>query len=227
MNKSGYRRKNYFIKKKLQLKITLSIVLTLLSVMLITGIGVYMGMWVSIIENFSSFKVSQNLENAKRIADYENARYGKGDFRLEKIFRQAELLSAQEKAALRNALQSVNKSLIPRLFIVVILIFLGGILLSHKVAGPLYRFERSARAIKEGNLRASFRIRKGDELQDTARALDEMAKSLRHDIEKIKDGVARLKEEVRALRGSVDPGKESMIRSTISEIDEILLKYNL
>ena len=227
MAKAAYKRRNYFIKKKLQLKITLAIVLTLLAVMLASGVSVYMGMWGSIIENFSSFKVSQNLENVKRMTDYEKARYAKGDFRLEKIFREAELLSAQEKQALKRGMKSVNRMLIPKLAVLVALIFLGGIFLSHKIAGPLYRFEKSANAIKEGNLRASFRIRKGDELQETAAVLEEMAKSLRHDIEKIKHGIARLKGEIHALKGSIDPGKESILKSTIAEIDEILTKYEI
>ena len=75
-----YKRKNYLVNKKFQLKYTLAIVAMLLVVMLATGFGLYMGMWGSIIENFSKFKVSQNLENVKRITDYEAARYQKGRY---------------------------------------------------------------------------------------------------------------------------------------------------
>ena len=89
-----HKRTHYLINKKFQLKYTLAIVGMLTVVMLATGIGLYIGMWSSIIENFSQFKVSENLENANRLAGYEEARYRKGDFRLEKIFREAELLSA-------------------------------------------------------------------------------------------------------------------------------------
>lgn len=227
MDKMPFRRKNYFVKKGLQLKLTASVVITLLVVMLVTGLAVYMGMWGSIIENFSSFKVSQNLENAKRMADYESARYGKGDFRLEKIFRQAELLSVQEKAALRKGLRSVNKSLIPKLAILVILIFLGGIFFSHKIAGPLYRFEKSARAIKAGDLRASFNIRKTDELQETAQVLNDMARSLRLDLERVKSGVEKLKEELSIAKAGLDHEKEAKLRKIITEIDETLLRYRV
>ena len=110
MPETTYKRKNYLRNKRFQLKYTLSIVAMLLVVMLVSGFGLYMGMWGSIIENFSNFKVSQNLENARRITDYEAARYNKGDYRLEKVFREAELLNTQEKSALKKALKSVNNS---------------------------------------------------------------------------------------------------------------------
>ena len=115
MTNSMHRRTHYLVKKSFQLRYTIAIALTILVVTLISSVGIYVGMWSSIIENFSKFKVSENLETAKRIAGYENARYGKGDFRLEKIFREAELLSAQEQDTLEGALRSVNQSLAPKI----------------------------------------------------------------------------------------------------------------
>ncbi len=215
MAETTYKRKNYLINKKFQLKYTISIVAMLLVVMLVSGFGLYMGMWGSIIENFSKFKVSQNLENAKRIADYENARYKKGDYRLERIFREAELLSAQEKDTLKNALQSVNKSLVPKIAILSVFIFFAGIFLSHKIAGPMYRIERSAEAIERGDLRVNFRVRRGDEMRDTAGALEGMVEALHDDIKKMKVETAVLKEKV----------KEESSRDILARIDSVLSKY--
>ena len=100
MTHEMHRRTHYLVDRHFQLKYTIAIAVTILAVMLVSGVGIYVGIWSSIIENFSKFKVSENLETAKRIAGYEEARYGKGDFRLEKIFREAELLSAQERDTL-------------------------------------------------------------------------------------------------------------------------------
>ena len=181
-----HKRTHYLINKKFQLKYTLAIVGMLTVVMLATGIGLYIGMWSSIIENFSQFKVSENLENANRLAGYEEARYRKGDFRLEKIFREAELLSAREKETLHNALNSVNKSLLPKIAVLIVVIFLAGILISHRIAGPMYRFEKSAEAIRDGDLSVNFNIRKTDEMHEMAVTLEEMAESLRKDMGEIK-----------------------------------------
>lgn len=181
-----YKRTHYLINKGFQLKYTIVIVATLLAVMLVSGVGIYVGMMSSIVENFSKFKISENLENAKRIAGYEEARYNKGDFRLEKIFREAELLSAKDQETLHNALNSVNRSLAPKMAVLVLLIFIGGIFISHRIAGPMYRFEKNAEAIRSGDLSVNFYVRKGDELKHTAMTLEEMLESLRHDIEKMK-----------------------------------------
>jgi methyl-accepting chemotaxis protein len=181
-----HRRTHYLINKRFQLKYTIAIAVTILAVMLASGAGIYIGMWSSIIENFSKFKVSENLETAERIAGYEEARYGKGDFRLEKIFRQAELLSAQEQETLHNALKSVNKALLPKMIILIAIIFVGGIFISHRIAGPMYHFEKSARAIRDGDLNVNFNIRKTDEMKDVAVDLEKMVESLHDDIAKIK-----------------------------------------
>jgi len=186
MTHEMHRRTHYLINRSFQLKYTFAIALTILAVMLISGIGIYVGMWSSIIENFSKFKVSENLETAKRIADYEGARYGKGDFRLEKIFREAELLSAKEQDTLHEALKSVNKALLPKMMVFVVIVFIGGIFVSHRIAGPMYHFEKSARAIRDGNLSVNFNVRKTDEMKETALSLEEMVESLRRDIDKIK-----------------------------------------
>jgi len=130
-----HRRTNYLVKRNFQLKYTIAIVVMMIAVMLVSGVGLYVGMWSSIIENFSKFKVSENLETAKRIAGYEDARYSKGDFRLERIFREAELLSVQEQDTLHNALKSVNRALLPKIIILVVVIFIGGIFVSHRMPG--------------------------------------------------------------------------------------------
>lgn len=220
-----YRRRNYLIKKHFQLKYTVSIVATLLIVMLVSGVGLYIGMWGSIIENFSKFKVSQELETAKRIAGYEQARYAKGDYRLERIFREAELLSEREKTAMKNALAGVNRSLLPKVLALACFIFIGGIFLSHKIAGPMYRIETSAEAIREGDLRVNFKIRKGDELKETASVLEEMAGSLRDDIQKIKAASIILEEKIDTLTKGLKPEDAGHMRSLIGEIYSVISKY--
>jgi methyl-accepting chemotaxis protein len=181
-----HRRTNYLVNKNFQLKNTAVITTTILAVMLVSGIWIYVGMWSSIIENFSKFKVSENLETARRIAGYEEARYGKGDFRLEKIFREAELLSAQEQDTLHNALKSVNRALLPKMIILVVIIFISGIFITHRIAGPMYHFEKSARAVRDGDLSANFNIRKTDEMKEASLSLEGMVEALRADMKEMK-----------------------------------------
>ena len=221
MESKQYKRYHFLVKKGFQLKYTLLVLVTLLFVMTVSGVGIYLGMWGSIIENFSEFKVSQDLETAKRIAGYEDARYTKGDYRLNRVFREAELLSEQQRETISNALNAVNKSLIPKIIILAGIIFLAGIFISHKIAGPMYRFERSAEAVKDGNLKIHFKLRKGDEMRKTASVLESMVESLRHDISSIKQAEEELKIEVEKIPGN----NTSNLRSIIKKIDSVLSKY--
>lgn len=52
------------------------------------------------------------------------------------------------------------------------------ILASHKLAGPIYRFERSARVVGAGDLTHRVRLRVGDELEDFRDEFNSMIESL-------------------------------------------------
>ena len=219
------KRRNYFINRKFQLKYTLSIVAILAVVMIASSVGIYFGMWGSIIENFSQFKVSQNLETAKRIADYEDVRYKKGDYRLDKIFREAELLSVQQQDALKNALRAVNRTLFPKVAVLAVIIFIAGIFISHKIAGPMYRIEKSAEAICKGDLSVSFRIRKDDEMKEAASALEHMVNSLQADFAKIKTADAELDEKINVIAPQIKKEDAQRMKDIVRVIDGVLSKY--
>ena len=58
------------------------------------------------------------------------------------------------------------------------LIFLVGIVLTHPIAGPAYRFEQHLRAIARGEDPGPCRIRKRDQLQDLCRWLNAALETL-------------------------------------------------
>lgn len=221
MKNKEYKRHHFLIKKGFQLKYTLLVLSMLLIVMLVSGAGIYIGMWGSIIENFSEFKVSQDLETAKRIAGYEDVRYTKGDYRLNRVFREAELLSEQQRQAISNALVAVNRSLVPKIIILAGIMFLAGIFISHKIAGPMYRFERSAEAVKEGNLKIHFKVRKNDEMKKTASVLESMVESLRSDISSIK----KAKEELKIEIAKISNNNTVNLKNILKKIETVLSKY--
>lgn len=47
-------------------------------------------------------------------------------------------------------------------------------LLSHRIAGPIYHFERICKEIKKGNKQARVQLRKGDALSDLAEEFNSM-----------------------------------------------------
>ena len=65
------------------------------------------------------------------------------------------------------------------------------ILYSHRIAGPLFRFQRSLQDLSAGNLTGRIHLRRKDQLGD-------MAESINHTAESLDRQVGRLKKEIHA-----------------------------
>ena len=65
------------------------------------------------------------------------------------------------------------------IILVAIAAFFLTLIVSHKVAGPLYRFEESAMEISKGNLFVNTRIRGSDQTQELSEAFTVMTEQLR------------------------------------------------
>ncbi len=96
------------------------------------------------------------------------------------------------------------------LFVTAIITFLAAmrlLIFSHKIAGPLYRLEKTAQAVGEGNLNQKIRLRAQDQLQDLAQSMDVMVADLRMRLQIIKRETERLKQlrtEVQRSRSAPD-----------------------
>jgi len=90
--------------------------------------------------------------------------------------------------------------------------------LSHRIAGPLYRFERSVEEITKGNLTFRIRLRKKDEAQELANSMNRMIEELSSRISLIK-GIA---EELSIYIGEIREGSDDRQKESIQKISESL-----
>ena len=93
---------------------------------------------------------------------------------------------------------------------------------SHKMAGPLYRFKETMDALGEGNFVGDFKIRELDQLQDFAKAFDEMIKKIRTQIISIKqdsDGIKKKLEDI--SDGDVSEPKKQQLKELKTVSDEL------
>ncbi len=74
---------------------------------------------------------------------------------------------------------SVNGTMLFILFFFLILAAVLSIFISHSIAGPIYRFEKSLQAIAQGDLTLRVGLRKTDEFKHVANTLNEMVVELR------------------------------------------------
>jgi signal peptidase II len=54
-----------------------------------------------------------------------------------------------------------------------------GILITHRIAGPIYKFERYLESIARGEEQGDCKLRKGDELHDLCERLNTAVRALK------------------------------------------------
>ena len=73
---------------------------------------------------------------------------------------------------------------------------------SHKLAGPMFRFEADLKVIGKGDLTKEIRLRKKDQFMDLVDSLNTMTGGLREKVLDIQDGLDRLAETASAQNAS-------------------------
>ena len=101
--------------------------------------------------------------------------------------------------------------------------------LSHRIAGPLYRFERTAQAIGNGDLSGEVRLRDGDELQDLARSMGGMVTDLRVRVQDVQTHSRRLGELIAQAKQRPDAPQELLaaLEDSQGRLDEAISRFRV
>ena len=108
----------------------------------------------------------------------------------------------------------------PAVLLVLVLICLHSIRTSHKIAGPLYRFDRLYESMKEGNLPKKVTLRKGDYLINEMENINEMLESLKIRVQEIKDAQSGLNEAISECKDVVSHASKDEISKRMNDITE-------
>jgi methyl-accepting chemotaxis protein len=113
----------------------------------------------------------------------------------------------QQSQSIRDKQRTMLITLTTALTLLVMLIGVAGILVTHKVAGPIHKMKRQIRDVGQGHLRIPNKLRKGDELVDFFEAFETMVINLRSrqqgEIDKLEQAIASL--EPKAEPGELEP----------------------
>lgn len=74
---------------------------------------------------------------------------------------------------------------------------------SHKIAGPLYRFEKSIDEMASGDLTSRFNLRANDQLEELAGRINILS-------EKLDEAVSNIKSEAKELEGALEEVRECL-----------------
>ncbi len=109
---------------------------------------------------------------------------------------------------------------------VAVLLFIAGIFLSHKMAGPIYAFNRELQKLQKGNFTAHLELRKKDEFKELKIPFNHWVQSLQkmteQDIEKIspliKDVASLLSQMMQQKADEKDIGE---MRALLNQLNEM------
>ena len=98
--------------------------------------------------------------------------------------RSSDLSSPEVRQAAHEFLTLHNRLWLPLLGAFALLV-LHNIIVSHRIAGPLYRFRKFLKSVGDGDLATRLSIRRGDYLHKEADAINEMLTGLRDKVSRL------------------------------------------
>lgn len=159
-----YKRKQYFIHKKIQIKYALLTVSLLVLYTIILLMAIFAPYIMAL---FSDLPLSQKSEAAE-------------------------------------VLLLLHKYIWPGIGLVIILFGVLSIFITHKLAGPVFVFERMTRNIAAGDLTVRAKLRKGDDLRDLEKNFNQMADNLESLLIKLEEEHKKLSSYVSKLRRELE-----------------------
>ncbi|MFQ5953034.1 MAG: HAMP domain-containing protein [Candidatus Omnitrophota bacterium] len=137
------------------------------------------------------------------------------------------LAAVYPQGLLLDIVKKVNIVLLLRLALVTPLVIFICLVLSNRIAGPIYRIKKYLKKISAGNYESELKLRKGDELQDVAAAVNDLVFKLKSEKGQRRDKIDALERKADELEEALQPGGKraeevtALIASIRSEIEAI------
>ena len=92
---------------------------------------------------------------------------------------------------------------------------------SHKVAGPVYRFEKSLDLILEGRLDFMIKLRKKDEFKNIAEKMNSLIDYMRRNIEEVRSSHRMIRDRITKIATMVNAEKVdiNVLKNEVEELD--------
>jgi methyl-accepting chemotaxis protein len=130
-----------------------------------------------------------------------------------------------ERAEAAEAFILLNNYIWPGIGITIILFSAISVLVTHKIAGPLYVMTRAMRDVTKGDLKVRITLRRGDDLHEMKEAMNQMAEKMESTFIDLDKGVGALSLYAQeAALGQASPGSSKM-SDGIEEMKKILENY--
>lgn len=140
----------------------------------------------------------------------------------------------EEQTRAARMLLNLHASVWPALGVVILIMSALSIFVTHKIAGPVYRFKKDLAEVSAGNLDITIKLREKDDLKDLAEDLNAMIKELRVFVQTLQGNdeamllcINELEDQVKNNKISSEAGQELIdtIQENRANIAQVLEKY--
>lgn len=144
-----------------------------------------------------------------------------GDLQSQSQSAHVNIANAWERLGLSILIGNIVAAVVAGLSAIIVVLYI-----SHKIAGPLYRFETLCRQIGEGNLDGVTHVRENDQLQELAVAFTDMAEQLRQRRDQQQALLTELQIQLDILEKQTDPNSTgisavSHLRGTLQKLQNL------
>lgn len=136
--------------------------------------------------------------------------------------RSTSLDASPANLAVANEFLALHGRFWPAMILVLGLLVVHALVISHRLAGPLYRFRRVWQAVAEGNLSVRARLRKNDYLTQEADAINEMIGALAGRITGIEAQVTALRAALTDLQAVRASGSATGLGDTVRDLGALV-----
>ena len=132
------------------------------------------------------------------------------------------LASVYPQGRLVYVLKVTNLALVRNLLLISPLIFILGLLFSHRIAGPVYRISKTVGDISKGNLGLRIRLREGDELVDLADMINNLTDNFNNTVISDKDIAIKIEKDLEEIKKLVSsqPCDCAKVESLINSLQQ-------
>ncbi len=133
-----------------------------------------------------------------------------------------------DNPTLAPLMAKVNHLILVKMIIYFGIVMILSAIVSHRMAGPVYRFEQSARRVSEGDLSHRVGLRGGDELLELQEAFNRMIASLQTKVQKDRHLAERIAGRIEELaRKAPDPASAGELRALKKEIEHLTSDFKV
>lgn len=133
-----------------------------------------------------------------------------------------------ECPSVTDRITQFNTVLLVKVGLYLALMLLISLYVSHRFAGPIYRFEKSCQSLSTGDLTHRVSLRTGDELMELQEEFNGMASALQALVQKDRNLAVRLSERVDEIaKRAVDAGVREDLKSLKVELDHLTKSFKV